>query len=282
MTELTYALAVLSSITYGAADFCGGLATKRSSMFSVVVFSQLAGLILVLIALPLLPPASPTAIDFAWGAASGMAGGIGVALLYRGLAVGVMSVVAPVTAVCAVIIPLIVGVLLGERPSALAMVGVAVALAAIILVSQSEDGRLRNRPPHSGVLIAIASGIAVGIFFVFLQRTGPPAGLWPLVAARVVSIAFFTITGKMARQTLMPRRESMAIVIGGGVLDMLANILYLLAVRHGLLSIIATVTSLYPASTIILARIVLRERLRLVQQAGVICAGVAIVMIVSG
>ncbi|HEY3053289.1 MAG TPA: DMT family transporter [Thermoanaerobaculia bacterium] len=281
MTELSYALAVLSSITYGAADFCGGLATKRSSMYSVVVFSQLTGLILVLIALPFLPPSSPSAIDFAWGAASGMAGGIGVALLYRGLAVGVMSVVAPVTAVFAVIIPLFVGLLLGERPRGLAMIGVVLAIVAIVLVSQSDHVE-EGRAVTSGVMIAVASGIAIGIFLVFLQRTGPSAGLWPLVAARAVSIVFFTIAGMMTRQTLMPRRESMPIVIGGGALDMLANILYLLAVRQGMLSIVATLTSLYPASTIILARIVLHERLRFVQLTGVLCAAVAIVMIVSG
>jgi drug/metabolite transporter (DMT)-like permease len=281
MTELSYALAVLSSITYGAADFLGGLATKRSSMFSVVVFFQSAGLILLLISLPFLPASSPTATDFAWGAASGLAGGIGVALLYRGLAIGVMSVVAPVTAVCAVIVPLVVGITLGERPTGLAIVGVLLAIAAIVLVSQTghtEEGKRAT----TGLPIAIASGIAIGIFLVFLKRTGPSAGLWPLIAARVVSVAFFTMAGLVLREKLMPRRESMPIVIGGGALDILANILYLLAVRRGLLSIVATLTSLYPASTIILARIVLRERLRLLQQAGVACAAVAIVLIVSG
>lgn len=281
MTEISYALAVLSSITYGAADFLGGFATRRSSMIAVVVFSQLSGLILVLLALPFLPPSSPSALDFAWGAASGLAGGIGVALLYRGLAIGVMSVVAPVTAVCAVTIPLIVGVALGERPSALAVVGVALAILAIILVSQSDHVE-EGRRATSGVLIAIGSGIAVGIFLVFLQRTGPSTGLWPLIAARVVSIVFFSTIGMATRRDLVPRRDSMPIVIGGGALDMLANILYLIAVRQGLLSIVATLTSLYPASTIILARIVLRERLRLLQQAGVVCAAVAIIMIVSG
>ncbi len=281
MTELSYALAVLSSITYGAADFLGGLATKRSTTFSVVVFSQLSGLILVLVSLPFLPPSSPTASDFAWGAASGLAGGIGVALLYRGLAIGVMSVVAPVTAVCAVIIPLAVGAVLGERPTGLALIGVLLALLAIVLVSQTghiEGGKRAT----TGVGIAIASGIAIGFFLVFLQRTGPSAGLWPLVAARVVSVAFFTLAGLVMRERLLPRRESMAIVISGGALDMLANILYLLAVRQGLLSIVATLTSLYPASTIILARIILGERLRWLQQAGVACAVVAIMLIVSG
>jgi drug/metabolite transporter (DMT)-like permease len=278
VTHLTYALAVLSSITYGAADFLGGLATKRSSMLGVVVFSQLSGLILVLIALPFLPPSSPTARDFAWGAASGLAGGIGVALLYRGLAIGVMSVVAPVTAVCAVVVPLIVGMALGERPSVLAMVGVLVAIVAIILVSQSDH--LEEGRRTSGVLIAIASGVAIGVFLVFLARTGTTAGLWPLITMRTVSIVLFSLIGMMTRQDLVPRSDAMPIVIGGGALDMVANILYLIAVRQGMLSIVATLTSLYPASTIILARIVLRERLRLLQYAGVICAGVAIVMIV--
>ncbi len=280
MIELSYALAVVSSVTYGAADFLGGLASKRSTTFSVVVFSQLVGLILVLLSLPLLPASSPTAADFAWGAASGLAGGIGVALLYRGLAIGVMSVVAPVTAVCAVIIPLVVGVALGERPTGLAFVGVVLAIVAIVLVSQT--GQLEGgKRATTGVGIAIASGIAIGIFLVFLQRTGPSAGLWPLIAARAVSVTFFSLAGLTTRERLVPRRESMWIVIGGGALDMLANILYLLAVRRGLLSIVATLTALYPASTIILARIVLGERLRLLQLAGVACAVVAIVLIVS-
>jgi drug/metabolite transporter (DMT)-like permease len=279
MTEVSYALAVLSSITYGAADFLGGLAAKRSSTVSVVVVSQLAGLILMLLSVPFLPPASPTAIDTAWGVASGLAGGIGVAMLYRGLAIGVMSVVAPVTAVCAVIIPLVVGLVLGERLTALAILGVQLAIMAIVLVSQSGDIEEVKRAT-TGLQIAIASGIAIGIFLVFLQRTGPSAGLWPLIAARGVSVAIFTAAGLISRETLIPRCKSMPIIIGGGALDMLANILYLLAVRQGLLSIVATLTSLYPASTIILARIVLRERLRPLQHAGVACAVLAIVLIV--
>ncbi len=242
MTWLSNALAVLASIAYGAADFLGGLATKRgSTVFAAVVCSQATGLLLVLLALPFLPPASPTAADLAWGAASGLAGGIGLALLYRGLAIGVMSVVAPVTAVCAVIIPVAVGVAFGERPTGAAAAGVALAVIAIILISQSGEGESGKRAT-TGVTTAIASGIAIGIFLVCLERTGPSAGLWPLVA----------------------------------------NILYLLAVRQGPLSIVATLTSLYPASTILLARIVLSERLRIVQQAGVACAVLAIVLIVSG
>ncbi|HEY6066490.1 MAG TPA: DMT family transporter [Thermoanaerobaculia bacterium] len=282
MTAVANGLAVLSAIAYGAADFLGGLATKRgSTVFATVVCSQATGLGVVLLALPFLPPASPTATDLAWGAASGLAGGIGLALLYRGLAVGVMSVVAPVTAVCAVIIPVGVGVVLGERPTGLALAGVALALVAIVLISQSGEAEGGGRGT-TGVPIAIASGIAIGIFLVCLQRTGRSAGLWPLVPARVVSVSFFAIAGLLTGQKLVPRRESWPIVAGGGALDMVANILYLLAVRQGPLGIVATLTSLYPAGTVLLARIVLGERLRLVQLAGVACAVLAIVLIVSG
>ena len=282
MTWVAEALAVLSSISYGAADFLGGLATKRgSTVFSAVVWSQATGLALVLLALPFLPAASPTAADLAWGAATGLAGGIGLALLYRGLAVGLMSVVAPVTAVCAVIIPVAVGFALGERPTGIAVAGVVLALVAIVLISQSGESA-EGRTAGTGVPIAIASGIAIGIFLVCLQRTGRSAGLWPLVPARIVSVSFIAIAGLVARQKLVPRRDSWPMVVGGGALDMVANVFYLVAVRQGSLGIIATLTSLYPAGTILLARIVLRERLRIVQQAGVACAVLAIVLIVAG
>ena len=290
MAQFSYAMAVLSSISYGAADFLGGLATKRgSNLFAVVAFSQLTGLILVGLCLPFLPPSSPSGLDLAWGAAAGLAGGIGVGLLYRGLAIGMMSVVAPVTAVCAVIIPVAVGVAWGEQLTWPAGLGILLAIAAIVLISQSghrEEGRRatgRTTRRHTrGLLTAVASGVAIGIFLVCLERTGPNAGLWPLVPARVVSVSLFVLAGLLTRRPLTPRRDAVPMVVGGGALDMVANILYLFAVREGPLSIVATLTSLYPAGTVILARIVLSERLSRLQQAGMACAGVAIVLIVTG
>jgi len=209
-----------------------------------------------------------------------VAGGIGVALLYRGLAIGVMSVVAPVTAVCAVIIPLAAGVAMGERPAPIAMAGVVLAVVAIVLVSQS-GAPASGRRGTTGAGIAVLSGIAIGIFLVFLERTGPSAGLWPLVTARIASVSLLALAAIPARERLVLRRAAMPLVLGGGALDMLANIFYLLAVRQGPLSIVATLASLYPASTVILARLILHERLRAVQLGGVICATVAIVLIVA-
>lgn len=281
MRDLGYGLAVMSAATYGGADFLGGLATKRGSAIgSVVVFSQMTGLLVVLAALPFLPPSSPTSRDIAWGAASGLAGGIGLALLYHGLATGVMSVVAPVTAVCSVVVPLAVGVAQGERPSPAAAAGILLAVAAIVLISQS--GPLGDERASTGVPVAVVSGIAIGVFLVCLARTGRSAGLWPLIPARAVSVSMFALGGLFTRRPQVPRRATLPLVIGGGSMDMIANVLYLLAVRNGALGIVATLTSLYPASTILLARLVLRERLRLVQHAGVVCAVVAIALIVSG
>ncbi|MGH9868564.1 MAG: EamA family transporter [Candidatus Polarisedimenticolia bacterium] len=282
MTGLASLLALLSSITYGTADFLGGLAARRhTSVIAVVIVSQAAGLVLLIVMLPLLPTASPVARDFLWGAAGGLAGSMGLALLYRGLAIGVMSVVAPITAVCSLIFPLAAGLMLGERPAPKAVLGVLLAVVAIVLISRTgedEDGKRAT----AGVGVAIASGIAIGVFLVCLQRTGPEAGLWPLVPARVVSVSLCLLAGMIRREALVPRRSAMPLVVGAGALDMAANVLYLVAVRKGPLGLVATLVSLYPASTILLARMVLGERLRLVQHAGVACATVAIVLIVAG
>lgn len=278
-------LALLSSATFGAADFLGGLATRRGGMVAVVIVSQAAGLLLVLVALPLLPTASATLRDVGWGAAAGLAGGAGVALLYYGLAVAPMAIVAPVTAVSAVLVPVFVGVAAGETLSRQTLAGIALAAVAIALVGQGASNESSNAGGDGvlrGIRIALPAGLVIGFFLVALQRTPPSAGLWPLVAARVVSIALFSAGAAVARHSIaMPRRVRLTAVAGGS-LDMLANVLYLIAVRQGQLSVIATLSSLYPASTVLLARIVLGERLTSVQTAGIGGALTAIVLIVAG
>jgi drug/metabolite transporter (DMT)-like permease len=275
-------LALASAACYGAADFLGGLTAKRASTIPVVVVSQLAGLALLFIMLPLVPAASPTRLDYIWGAVAGLAGGVGVALLYRALAIGVMAVVAPTTAVCAVAIPVLVAVAMGERLGVLGTTGIVLAVVAIALVSQSnhpEPGDT-SESRTSAFSLALLSGVVIGLFFLALARTSGDAGLWPLVAARIVSVTLFTA---VLLATSAPRRFPSAIVgivIAGGVLDMLANLLYMIATRSGPLSVVVTLASLYPASTVLLARVVLHERLSPKQWAGVVCALVAVVAIV--
>jgi drug/metabolite transporter (DMT)-like permease len=278
---MVYLLALLSAVLYGAADFIGGIGTKRAGAIPIVLLSQASGLVLVVLMLPVLPGAYPLRSDLLWGAAAGLTGGVGVALLYRALAIGIMAVVAPITAVCAVTIPVVVSLVLGDRPVPLAAAGIVLGIISIVLVSQQRTVE-RSAPRRSGVGTALASGVAIGLFFLALARTGPEAGMWPLVTARLVSVALFAGVALSGRVSLRLPPEIAGLAVVCGAIDMLANALYLLASRQGPLSIVVTLSSLYPASTVVLARVILRERLNLWQLSGVGCALAAVVLIVSG
>ena len=200
-----------------------------------------------------------------------------------------MAVVAPTTAVCAVMIPVVTGAFFGERLAPLTMIGIALAIVAIVLMSQQRPALAPSHPrtvapSHlvpPGIGLALTSGVAIGLFFLALARTEADAGMWPLLAARAVSVSLF---GVMALVTARPLRMAAPVArmaVAGGALDMLANALYLLATRYGTLSVVVTLTSLYPASTVLLARVVVGERLNGWQVAGVACALAAIALIVS-
>jgi drug/metabolite transporter (DMT)-like permease len=274
-----------SAVFYGAADFLGGLASRRASTIAIVVISQLAGLVALVLVLPFLSDASPVRSDWLWGGTAGLAGGTGVALLYRGLALGSMAVVAPVTAVCAVVLPVIVAIALGERPGTRAMSGIGLALAAIVLVSREaapkDTPATFSSSSKSAVRVAIASGVAIGLFFITIAQTRPEAGMWPLATARGVSFGLFAAVALAAGRSMRMPAAVASLAVVGGVLDMLANLLYLVATRHGQLSVVVTLSSLYPASTVLLARTVLGERLSWLQTAGVVCAFIAVVLIVG-
>jgi drug/metabolite transporter (DMT)-like permease len=286
---MVYLLALGSAVLYGAADFAGGLTTRRAGTIPVVLLSQASGLVLLALMLPLLPQASPSQADLLWGAAAGLTGGIGVALLYRALAIGTMAVVAPTTAVCAVAIPVVVSLLWGERPLPLALTGIGLGIVSIVLVSRhSAEAQPQRHQPGSGgrlpvgVGTALGSGVAIGFFFLSLARTEPGAGMWPILVARLISVTLFAAIAIAGRRTIRMPVPVAALVIVSGTVDMLANALYLLAARQGPLSIVVTLSSLYPASTVLLARVVLGERLNYWQVTGVGCALAAIVLIVSG
>ena len=281
---MAYVLALLSAAAYGAADFLGGMATRRATAVSAVIVSQAAGLILLLLVLPFLPETVVTTADIAWGAVAGLAGGSGVAILYRALAIGPMSIVAPLTAVFAAALPVFAGLALGERLSSTTTLGIALAAIAIVLIGQEQSSATRG-VTHSvsarGITLAIVAGLLVGVFFVSLERTSAASGLWPLVPARLVAISLFTATALAGRRPVLVPRSVAAVAIGAGAVDMLANALYLIAVQQGPLSVVATLASLYPASTVILARFILGERMTHAQTAGVVCALVAVVLMVG-
>lgn len=279
-------LGLLAAISYGSADFLGGLATKRNPAIRVALISQLFGFIVYLIALPLLPDGRFTGEAWVWGGLAGLTGGLGLAFLYRGLAHGRMSVVAPLTAVIAAVIPVGFGLLTGERPSALQLVGIALAIPAIALVSSvphpsanpgAAGTTRRSRAASLGVWDALASGIAIGLFFITLARPGEETGVYPLVAARIASVSMFLVFVLATRTSFRLAPGTGWIVAISGVIDVTANLLYLLGTREGLVSVVAVLTSLYPGATVALARTVMKERLSVHQLVGLglALAGVA-------
>ncbi len=278
---MVFTLALAAALSYGAGDFLGAIATGRTkSALPVVAASSLAGVVLLLAIVPWFD-ASPVGADFGWGAAGGVAGGVGVALFYRGLATGVMSVVAPVAAVTGAAVPVAAGLLLRERPSAVALVGVGLAISAVALLAVEAPGtrEVVAGTSREALPLALGAGLGFGVFFVLLDRTGDEAGLWPLVASRSVTLVLAVGAALVIGQTVMPARGARRLSLGTGVFDMAANACFLIANRSGLLALVAVITSLYPASTIALAQLFLGERLARHQLVGVGVAVVAVVMI---
>lgn len=292
-------LGLLVSVTYGSGDFFGGLASKRARTMTVVAGSfALSATLLVAITAGwslLGDPPTPDPADLWLGAATGVVGPIALGLLYRGLAIGRMSVVAPTTALVAASVPLVFGLATGDRPSALALSGIAVALVAVVAISGApahEDHPPGELAPLRVVVpMALGSGLGFGIVYVLLGSTGDDAGLWPLLVARPLSVALIAATAvvlwrsgraRTLREVTIAPRPAWAPIAVAGVLDITANAVYLAATRAGLLSIVAVLSSLYPATTVVLARVVLGERLHRLQVAGLALAAVGIVAMAAG
>ena len=274
-------LGLLVAVTYGAADFFGGVSAKRTPTTLVVVASQVLGLPVLAVVL-VLTSGTPTARVLGLGAAAGAAGGVALIALYRGLAIARMSVVAPITAVGAAVVPLAVGLARGERPSPVALAGVVAALAAVVLISRT-PGPADEVDGPSGIVLAVVAGIGFGAVFVLLADTGPDAGFWPLLTGRLTSIVLLSTGAILGRRSLRPARlADLSTVAVAGVFDISANALYLLAARSGLLSLVAVLASLYPASTVVLARFVLHERLHRAQVVGLSLAAAGVVLIAAG
>jgi len=272
-------LAVSSAVVYGASDFLGGLASRKATVFGVVALSQLAGLVALLALLPWLG-GPVTRADLGWGAAAGLVGATGLLVFFRALARGVMSVIAPVTAVTAAAVPVLAGLLGGNQIGPVAGAGIVLALIAVVLVS-AEGGLGQLRAARPATLGApLIAGTAFGCFFVLLDRTSADAGLTPLVGARIASFLLVIVVALVGRRSLRVGRGALPFVLASGVGDMTANALFLLATQQeGQLAITGVLASLYPVSTVVLAQSLLRERLVRAQFAGLAAAVGAVVLI---
>ncbi|GAA2258832.1 DMT family transporter [Actinomadura luteofluorescens] len=287
-------LALAAALAYGVADFLGGTVTRGSTAIRALTWCVPIGLAVVLVA-ALLTGGDVSPGPMAWGFVAGLCGGGGLIAFYRALARGPMSVVAPVSALAAAVIPVAVGVAQGERLDASVLLGVLLCLVAIGLVSMEAGGEgepaagaaKRRRLLDSGPVMAGLSGSCFGVFFVLLKEAGDGTGLWPIVGARLgnlaivaVALLFLAARGGDAGPKLSGRTLIVLALLSGS-LDAGANVLYFLAVHKGMLSLAAVLTSLYPAITVLLARVAYSERLRAVQRVGmaVAVAGVALVTV---
>ncbi|MEU1689980.1 DMT family transporter [Micromonospora sp. NPDC005707] len=269
-------LAAVSAVAFGTADFSGGKASRHADPVAVTVVSQLLSVPLLL-ALVLIVPGTPGPLDLTWGLLAGVAGAAGVMLLYKALAGGMMAVVAPITAITAAVVPIVAGLVTAHSPGALALAGAGLAVVAIALVSLGEGGAAGR---VSGRLIgmALGAGLLFGIFFALLGQADEGAGMWPVAAVRVSSIAFGLALALRTRVRLRLEPRVLRWAAAAGLLDSAANALFLAAAGRGHLSVVAAIAALYPASTVLLALAVDRERLRPVQLAGLGFAAGALVL----
>ena len=263
-------LGLAAALLYGGSDFGGGLASRRFGPVRVTVIGSAVSTVLAWAALILSGGPGPDVRAIAWGLASGLAGGAGTLVLYRGLARGQMSVVGPVSAVGAAVVPVVAGVALGEHPSVLAVAGVLVSLPAIVLVAAS--GSVRGKL-GAGLFDGLAAGLAFGILFIGLAQAGRNAGLWPVASEQTGALLPVLAVAVTSRVPLRIPVRAAGLPVLAGVSGTAATLSYFFATHFSMLAIAAVLVSLYPGFTVLLARVVLHERFTPAQRAGLgLCA----------
>lgn len=277
---MTLVLSLLAAVTYGLSDFVGGLVSRRVSPWTVALVSMVGGAAAAgLVAL--VRGGDPVGADWAWAVVAGLGNGLGTAFLYRGLGGGRMGVVAPVSGVGAAVVPVAAGLVAGERPAALAWVGIVVALPAIWLVAR-EPGGAPGAARSAGLVDGVLAGTGFGVLFAALAQIPEEAGFAPLALNQVVGGVVVVVVALLLRAPVAPRQPAAALGLVTGVLGVSATGLFLAATQAGLLTLAAVVTSLYPAVTVLLAALLLRERVHGAQGAGLVLCGLAVALIAAG
>jgi drug/metabolite transporter (DMT)-like permease len=266
---------LVSAVTWGAGDFSGGMAVKRTNPYGAVIAAHALSLILLLVLGIITGEPVPPLRDWLWGGAAGISGGIGLALLYSALASGQMSVAAPISALVAAALPVMVGVFSEGSPGWGTLIGFGLASTAVWLISggvglELQPGKLR---------LPLFAGVCFGAFFIFIHQGSSLSILWPLVATRIASITSLLSFSIATRQRWIPTRDSWIPIIMSSLLDSAGNAFYALSARMGRMDVAAVLGSLYPGSTVLLAWFVLKERVSPLQMIGILVALIAIVLI---
>ena len=269
----------LAALCYGAGDFLGGAATRYSRVYGVLFWSQLAGLLVAAVAAPIVGYSSFSLTDVMWGAAAGLGGAWGLLFLYHGIAHTTAAVISPVAAVVGAALPVVFGVAIGERPEPLRWIGVAIALSAVFFLTRKHDESQADIA--KALKLGAIAGIGFSAFFICISRVNESSGILPLLITRASSLLSVFIVTKASKRSLRIERTSRLSTACAGALDMFANVFYLTATRFGMLSLATAVAALYPGPTVILARIVYKERLGLSRIVGLVFAicGVALISI---
>lgn len=273
---------VAAALAYGLSDFLGGVISRRTSVWPVALLAC-GGAALGSLVLALVVDGDPSGSDIAWGGLAGVGSGLGTAFLYRGFAKGRMGVVAPVSAVGAALLPAAIAVLSGERPSTLVWVGIVVAIPGIWLVSREPpDDPAAAGGSAAGFVDGVVAGAGFGLLFAALGQVPEDAGYWPVMATQVISLLSVVVAAVLMGGDPRPGRGEEWWGLAAGVLATLAVVAFLLARHAGLLSVAAVLTSLYPAFTVLLATVLLGERLHRSQTLGLALCAVSVACVAAG
>ncbi len=274
--SVVYGLA--SAVSWGAGDFSGGVATKRASVYSVIILSQLLGGIMLLVCALVLAEAVPSLDNLLIGGLAGISGTIGIVALYSGLAKGRMGLVAPVAGVVTAILPVVVGMFLQGLPPIQQLVGFGLALTAVWFLARGES---REPIRWQELNLPVVAGVGFGLFFILIARATGTAVLWPLVSARCTSAFLLVLFTLLRRRPMMPSNAPLPVIALAGIFDSGGNIFFALAARAGRLDISSVLSSLYPGATVLLAWLILKEKLGPRQWLGVGAALLALVLIAA-
>jgi drug/metabolite transporter (DMT)-like permease len=283
---LAFALALAAGLSWGSADFVGGLITRRLSAATVLLVSQGVGLVFTGFLVVLLGEPIPALRYWLIGVGGGLAASIGLAALYRGLALGPMSIVAPMASL-SVIPPVVVGFLQGDAPAATQLLGMALAAGGVALAVRASDASepahaTRSQPLASGIGLALTAAVFLGLLVVSLDAAGEGGAAWGVFVIRLTSVPIFLVAVALSGDRRRPDRGDLGTLALVGLFDNGANVLFALASQRGLLSLVAVLGSLYPVSTVLLARTFLRERLSPAQSIGVVAAFAGVALIAAG
>jgi drug/metabolite transporter (DMT)-like permease len=273
--------ALAASTAWGSADFFGGLKAKRHSALSVLFTIEVSGLLVAIVAMAIAQDPFPSTRATLCALGAGTAGIVALGAFYRALAIGTMSIVAPISAT-GVVLPVIVGIGTGDRPGPIVLAGLVITTIGVIMASREvHEDEERATAARTAILLALLASVGFGLYFIGADVAADDSVLWTVLLGRCVAIPFVGIA-VLTRGVSMPRGGDLAILCAAGATDLGATALYGLANTHGDLSIVSVVGSLYPIATVVLARVVLDERVRAVQAAGVATALTGVALIAAG